>query len=84
MLLLRKQEKWQRLEQEYTELNTNFLSHKELNFFFHLMLTEPSRVLPVQRSYSNEQIHTHRTIVTLRVLFLKDIFFSLEQYVKGF
>ena len=48
------------------------------------MLTEPSRVLPVQRSYSNEQIHTHRTIVTLRVLFLKDIFFSLEQYVKGF
>ena len=30
-----KQEKWQRLEQEYTELNTNFLLHKELNFFFH-------------------------------------------------
>ena len=58
-----KQEKWQRLEQEYTELNTNFLLHKELNFFFHWMLTDRAVFCPLQSSYSNEQLPTHRAIV---------------------
>ena len=44
-----KLEKWQPLEQEYTELSSDFLLRKELNFFFHWMLTEPSRFLPATK-----------------------------------
>lgn len=44
-----KLERWQRPEQENTQLNTNFLLHKELDFFFHWMLIEPSRFLPATK-----------------------------------